>query len=178
MVHNDQPMWGEMLLRGLCLLIFTVLICPSVEAGARRIKLADPLFEELNSVLTAAERMHNAFVVEDSGAVHDSLKGILSAVKRAKRKTRQSRDIQSPHIIRYLNAISNHVEMVLRTSGDKRTEELKKAFHQLAGMVQTYRLRKDVHIFFCDNDKSTWVQKGWRAKNPIHPKLRCGLAVR
>ncbi len=165
----EQGCWG-------LFLVGMILLAP-LNAWSKRIELSKVLADELNLLLSAVDDMHEAFVDQDRSAVHDSLKGVLSALKRARVKTGKMKTLQAPHVLRYLDAISRHLEMVLRSNGEEQSDELRKAFHQLAGLLRTYQLRKDFHIFFCDHDKMTWVQKGWKARHPLKPKVRCGLAV-
>lgn len=152
-------------------------------ARSRKIKLAKPLTSELNSVLLAANNMHKAFYKQDEWEAEKELIQTLKAIKKAKGTVSTSvkraiaKEHEGNHIVRYLEAARGHLEMVLQTDGEKKQVELKNAFNQLAGIVRSFKVSKDYHIFFCSKDRSTWIQKGWSAKNPFSPKSKCGRAV-
>ena len=84
---------------------------------------------------------------------------------------------QGMHLKRILRSTKNYLESYQNlNSQDKKIQNLKKAFSQLVQLVRIYKVDKEYRIFYCKSDNSEWIQKGWKAKNPIHPTKygKCG----
>jgi hypothetical protein len=162
-------------------IVLAVLVSAPVWAGRpvlKRIAVAEALKVELNKVLKATDELHSACVEGDDAKIRKALTALVGSLEQA-----ESRSVlagsERTHLVRVLNAAKGQVEMARMQSASKRERSLKSAFKNLVQVAQTYDVDK-YKIFFCSRDKSVWLQKGRKPKNPIHPRLypRCGQLVR
>jgi len=144
----------------------------------RRMELNDQLVEELNGMLRATNEMHSAFFEQDEQKIETALQKVVISIDKASKKT-SLEDSQRTHLNKMLRAAKSGVEMTKNTAGEDRKKNLQKAMKQIVQIAQLYDLDR-YKVFFCPKDRSVWLQKSWKAKNPIHPKLyaKCGKLVR
>ena len=133
---------------------------------------------ELNKVLKAGSDLHEACVARDEKKVNATVEGVISAINKAEKKTSLA-DGEKPHLDRILNATKARLEQVKRADGDDRKAALKEGFIQLVQISQLFPADPVFSVFFCAKDKTVWLQKGKKAKNPIHPEIyeTCGKLV-
>lgn len=158
-----------------------ILLCSATAFGAgygRKIKLDSVLKKELNNVLKATDELHEACFNQDEPLISAKLRLTIKAIESANKKIVYA-DNQKIHIDKLLKSTKSDLEMFQMSKGRERQDSLKSAFHQIVTLVKTYKL-DSYKIFFCPKDKSVWIQKGWKAKNPINPEKygSCGRPVR
>lgn len=136
------------------------------------------LTTELNTLLAAVDRLHGACVLGDEERVQSAANQVLKHLALAKKKSPLAEG-QRQHLVRVLDAIESDLELAKSLKGDGRVEPLQSAFKQTVQLAQTYKLDR-YQIFFCPLDRSVWLQKSTRPKNPIHPRKHgdCGKLVR
>lgn len=161
-----------------CLLLLATPLSSAARKYYKPMPLHEALTVELNGVLRAANEMHSAFYEQNEEKIEASVEQMLNSLIRAQRKSALA-DSQKPHLQKMLEATQDEMNEVKNSSGDNRKKSLKSAMEQLVLIAQTYKLER-YKIFFCPKDRSVWLQKSRKAKNPIHPKLysRCGKLVR
>lgn len=180
-IYNDWCVEMMKTMSTLVACIFTLLTMTG-PAHARKYYKPMPLHEaltaELNGVLRAANEMHSAFFEQNEKKIEASVEQVLNSIARAEKKTALA-ESQKPHLLKMLEATREEMNEVKNSSGNDRKQSLKNALEQLVLIAQTYQLEK-YKIFFCPKDRAVWLQKSWKAKNPIHPKLhaQCGKLVR
>lgn len=160
------------------LVLITILLSfIQAEARRRKIDVSEPLKQELNHVLKATNELHSAFFAQDEAMIATKIQSTIQSIGRANERSYLA-PTQKMHLTKMLNSAKSHLEMTQMQSGSKRQKSLKKAFAQLVNLAKVYRL-DNYRIFFCPKDKSVWIQKSWKPKNPIHPKLfgSCGRLV-
>ncbi|MEZ4873646.1 MAG: hypothetical protein R2827_15675 [Bdellovibrionales bacterium] len=142
------------------------------------IEVEGALQTELNNVLKAADELHLAFYEQDEPKIATKIKGLLQFINRAHSRTTLAND-QQPHLEKMLEAARANLELTQMKNGADRQEPLKDSFRQLVQIAKVYKLDR-YRIYFCPKDKSVWLQKGGRPKNPIHPEKfgQCGRIVR
>ncbi|RME14176.1 MAG: hypothetical protein D6797_09450 [Bdellovibrio sp.] len=145
--------------------------------ASSRIRLNPVLKQALASVLEAATQLQEALHDGEKEKVEERFDVLIQEVEFAKDKTGLSPDIQ-PHLDRILNAAKIALDVGRREKGKKRVFYLKKAYKNIVQLRQVYRVGKQ-RVFFCPKDKAVWVQKGWRPKNPFHPRQygSCGKVI-
>ena len=143
-----------------------------------KIPISGALKSELNNLLKTTNNLHVACVSHNEKKVDENIRLVLLAIKRATQKTSLAKD-QKPHLTRMLDKSRQHLELTLNRSGESRKESLKEAFINLVQIAKVYKL-DTYQIYFCPSDKAVWLQKGWKPRNPVHPKKygSCGQAVR
>ena len=160
--------------------IITIFVVYSDSSNARsgKIKIDKSLKVELNHILKATSELHGACFNKNEPLIATKLKGLETRIIRAKSSpSLYAGHVQ--HIVKTLNSIKETVEMSQIQNGKYREQSLKLTFEKVAQLAKVYNLDK-YRIFFCSKDKSTWIQKGWKAKNPVHPEKfkNCGTLVR
>lgn len=156
-------------------------MCLFTEAHSRRFRpmgLNEALSTELNGVLKAANALHTAFFEQDEDKIEESVDEILMSLHKADSKTALAND-QKPHLKKMIRATRAQINVLKNTQGEKRKDSLKNAMEQIVLIAQTYKLDR-YKIFFCPKDRAVWLQKSWKAKNPVHPVRykNCGKLVR
>jgi hypothetical protein len=154
----------------------------SIDSQARRysskIKIKPILKTELNKLLAATNDLHGACFRQNELRIEAQLKIVILKIKLAHQKTSLAKE-PATHLNKMLEAARVQLELAQMNEGEKRQESIKQAFKQLVQIAKVYKL-DNYRIFFCSKDKSVWLQKDWRAKNPINPEnlKHCGKLVR
>lgn len=161
--------------------VFILLLVFAASASGRerpKMSLKPELKLELNKVLKAGSDLHEACVAQDEKKVNATVEGVISAIDKAEKKTALA-DGEKPHLDRILNATKLRLQKVKKADGDDRKDALKEGFIQLVQISQLFPADPSYSVFFCSKDKSVWLQKGKKAKNPIHPETfeTCGKLV-
>ncbi|MBT4760410.1 MAG: hypothetical protein HOO06_01825 [Bdellovibrionaceae bacterium] len=145
---------------------------------ARKIDIKVPLKTELNNLLKATDALHTACYKQNEPHIEAQLKNVLHKITVAHQKSFVQKD-QAMHLSKMLDAAKTQIQLAQMNLGEKRQANLKAAFRQLVQISKVYKL-DPYRIFFCSKDKSVWLQKGWRAKNPISPQdhKNCGKLVK
>lgn len=143
-----------------------------------KIKIKEALRTELNAVLKSTSDLHQACVKQNDEQVATSIRRLLINIERANKKSVLAAN-QQTHLVKILNAAKREFEMSQVMSGNERRKRLKSAFGQIVQIAKVYQVDR-YRIFFCSKDRSVWIQKSWKAKNPVHPKqfANCGQLVR
>ncbi len=168
--------------RSFLTLVGFLLVLSSLSVSARRynskIKVKPVIKVELNNVLKATNDLHNACFKQNELRIEAQLKNVIHKINLAHQKSGAARE-QAPHLNRMLEAAKTELELAQMRQGEMRQQNIKAAFKQLVQLAKVYKLDK-YRIFFCSKDKSVWLQKNWKAQNPINPKdyKNCGKLVR
>lgn len=168
-----------MKLHALISIVFFVICLPTASGRERpKMSLKPELKMELNKVLKAGSDLHEACISKDEKKVNATVEGVISAIDTAEKKTALAEG-EKPHLDRILNATKMRLQQVKKTDGDDRKDALKEGFIQLVQISQLFPADPSYSVFFCSKDKSVWLQKGKKAKNPIHPDTfeSCGKLV-
>lgn len=151
---------------------------PSEARRFGKIDIEGPLKKELNGVLKAAIELHSACVSQDDSQVRASLASVISSIDRAYTHTEMADDDRML-LTKMLESAKAQLEMTKMNEGEEKQGALKEAFNQLVQISQVFKL-DDYPVFFCSKDRSVWLQKSWKAKNPVNPDkyADCGKRVR
>ena len=171
---------------GFMLNIKVVLVCsclflfmePAAAARNTKIEVLGALKADLNEVLAATTDLHKACYDRDEQKVAVTLEALVQKIEKAgKKSTMEKRN--HPHLVRILNAAKGQLLQSQASNGKSRSKSLSKAFGQLVLLAKVYKLKR-YPMFFCSKDKATWLQSGWKAKNPINPVRwgSCGSPIR
>lgn len=165
-------------MKNILLLFLAISVSTPSWAYGRKIKLNSVLKKELNQVLKATDELHEACYDQDEPLISAKLRQVIKAIDGANKKIVYA-DTQKIHLDKLLKSAKSDLEKSQMSSGKERKDSLKSAFHQIVTIVKTYKL-ESYKIFFCPKDRSVWIQKSWKAKNPINPKKygSCGRPVR
>lgn len=106
------------------------------------------------------------------------LQDLVQALSQALRTADPDRQ-NKQHLDRILSEAQKSLEQFTATRGESKKQSLQNAFKQLVLIGQTYKTGEDFKFFFCNRDRSVWLQKGSKPKNPINPDnfLNCGTRV-
>ncbi len=155
------------------------LFSPVAGASGRSIPLNGAVTVELNELLELTTELHDSLVEKDEDLIEVSLDRIMSQLARTKKLSFAVADHTRSHLERILEAIRIQFEMFQATDGETKRGHLKEAFYQLAHLRRIYDLDSKFRIVFCEKDRASWVQVGWKAKNPVNPETlgSCGKVV-
>lgn len=153
----------------------------SLSSEARRpinkIKVQGDLKTELNSVLKASVDLQESIFKDPDPKVSQSIRKLIQKLDSASKKAHLAKE-QKTHMLKMLTAAKTALEKSRRTTGANRHTFLQTSFKQVVGLAQTYQLDK-YKIFFCPKDRSVWLQRGSKPRNPVNPGTlgTCGKPV-
>lgn len=152
----------------------------SLSTSARVFKKITPkpaLALELNRLLASASLLHIACTEMNEAKIDRSLSDILIAIDRSEKQTGLM-DVEKPHLDKILDAAKTRVRLAKGSDGERRKVHLQETFNHLVQIAQAFQIDR-YNIFFCPKDKSVWLQKSNRPRNPINPVelATCGKLV-
>jgi len=167
--------------RVFCVCIGLGLVTMASSASARQLSLAPALTSELNRVLNVSEALHRALVEQNEELTEISLREIVLQLGRARAASYLAKPHDRRHLMKILDAAYEQFELSQTSYGNERWARIEAAFNQLANLVRVYKLDPSFGIFFCPKDRTTWVQKGYKPRNPFksykHTDASCGIRV-
>lgn len=163
------------LVLGMLALVCTV---GSSSALAGDLSLHPVVMRELNQLVRTSDALHVALVREDEEFLEIAIRDLVLQTDRVWGTSVQAKPHERYHLIKILDSLREHLEIAHSGYGEERRQSLLMVFRQLVNIVRIYRINKSYGIFFCDRDKSTWIQKGLKAQNPFGLVAKtCGLRV-
>ena len=162
------------------LLALSLLGLSSVSWAQARIEVEEPLKSELNALLKAADELHQ--VLFDRPEEHElrmALENLEQALNRAQRVSGVGGIQQRVHVDGILGSIRTHLEMAQVREGNERLRHLRELFRGIVQIARSFDVDR-YRIFFCDRDRSEWIQSGWQVRNPFEPRRGggCGKLAR
>lgn len=147
---------------GKLIFLFIFIVAPLARAGGPKgtLTLAPALTKELNLVLKAGDSVHHSLVAQNEELTDIGLRDLLKQLAHARAHLAIAKDYERPHLSRILDAAKEQFELSQAAYGQERRARLEEGFNQLVNLVRIYKVDKQYGIFFCPNDKSTWVQTG------------------
>ncbi len=131
-------------------------------------------------MLKAGDSVHHSLVAQNEELTDIGLRDLLKQISTARTHLSLAKEYERPHIVRILDAAKEQFELSQVAYGQERRARLTEGFNQLVNLVRIYKLDKQYGIYFCPNDKSTWVQTGTKAQYPFSTsgsREPCGLKV-
>ncbi|MCM2280871.1 MAG: hypothetical protein NDI61_03380 [Bdellovibrionaceae bacterium] len=159
----------RLVLTGACVALI-LLFSPASFAGD--LVLHSTVMRELNQVVRVADTLHSALVSADDEQIEISVRGIIHQIDRVRTVAILAKQHERPHLLKILESARDHLEVAQVAYGEERRLRLQQAYNQVVNVVRIYKIEKVYGIFFCDRDKSSWVQKGVRGQNPFALSLR------
>lgn len=148
-------------------LIIFMLSVQAFTAPRGELALGPTLTTELNAVLRNADGLHKSLLSHDEEQVDLNLRDILWQLNRAKRALVHAKLHERGHLVRILDAAEGDFEVSQTAVGEEKRLRLEHGFNQLVNLLQIYKLDRSYSIFFCPNDRTTWIQKGNSGTNPF-----------
>ena len=163
----------------LCVLFYVVIfISTEVFAMIKKLRLESHLTKQIETILDTSQLLHQSLIKNDN----DQVKIHLSHIKRLIFSTNRASYNSSVNTLHLRHILRNTKRAVERASLHKQEslirQNIKGLFDQLVLLPKTYRLNSRYPIYFCSKDKSVWLQKAGRIRNPIHSHYTfCGSIV-
>lgn len=184
-LSSDKPGMGQTTRNHRIRTIFSLVLAIGVfslgvPAVAGQLSLAPALTSELNHVLNISDVLHRSLVEQNEEQTEISLREMVIQLGRARAASFMAKPHDRRHLLRILDAAHEHFELTQSSYGDERRARLEEGFNQLANLVRVYRLDQSFGIFFCPKDRTTWIQKGYKARSPFRSKQAgesCGIRV-
>lgn len=163
----------------LLLCILTVLVIAPRPAKAGDLVLHPTVMRELNQVIRVSDGLHSALVAVDDEQIEIAIRGVIHQIDRVRTVAILAKQHERPHLLKILESGRDHLEVAQTAYGEERSARFRQAYNQLVNVARIYRVDKAYGIFFCDKDRSSWVQRGARAQNPFSAVNRkCGVKAR
>lgn len=160
-------------------LLFSFLIPLSVESRVKapKIELSTSVVARLDHVMGKADDLRQALVDQKEPLVITKARE-LGLVLSDAIKTQDPDAQNKKHLDLILKDARSAVEQALTTTGEERKSTFQQVFRQLVLVGQTYKITENVKFYFCRRDRSVWVQKTGKPRNPINPSDKdCGVQV-
>lgn len=147
-------------------------------AAIKKQQLEAHLTRQIQAILDTSQLLHQSLIRNENDQVAIHLSHIERLVILAKRISYNS-NTNTLHLRHILNNVQKAIEQAgLYIQEGQRKQEIKKIFSQLVLVAQTYQLDFRYPVYFCDKDRSVWLQKSGQIRNPIHPHYTyCGTIV-
>lgn len=163
--------------RKLLLSCFTVFFV--IPASAKRGPQAvdEPIRSDLNSVLSVANELHDALFQKNFTAIESSLGKLLGIVIRLEQQLQDGTGVS--HLLQVMQSLRGDLIEVNQVPQEQKDQPLRSVFSNVVQIARNYQLNQ-YRLFFCSKDKSVWLQKDWKAKNPFSPETNgnCGSLIR
>ena len=161
-------------------LVFYVVFILSIDslAAIKKQQLEAHLTKQIEAILDTSQLLHQSLTRNESDQVNMHLSYMERLVVLAKQTSYHS-TTNTLHLRHTLNSTQKAIEQAsFYIQEAQRKKEIKKIFSQLVLLAQMYQLNSRYPIYFCDKDKSVWLQKSGKIRNPIHPLyVYCGAIV-
>ena len=133
----------------------------------------------LNRILNAGDSLHRSLVAQNEDQIEIGIRELINQIDQARQASANLRAHERGHLLLVLDAAREQFDQTQTAYGEERISRLIDGFNQLANLVRVYQVERSYGIFFCPEDKTSWVQKGYHGQNPFHPKsmLNCGIRV-
>lgn len=165
---------------GLALVVVVSLFFLSPErAQGGDLVLHATVMRELNQVVRASDLLHTSLVSTDDEQIEIAVRGLIHQIDRVRTVAILAKQHERPHLLKILESGREQLEVAQTAYGEERRLRFRSAYNQLVNLVRIYKIDRAYGIFFCDKDKSSWVQKGSKALNPFNAALRkCGVKAK
>ena len=160
------------------LLFYAVISIPTdVLAVTKKLKLESYLTKQIEAILDTSQLLHQSLVSEDSNQIKLRLSHLERLISSASSASyRDTNTFHLRHVLRNTKKAIERARLHARISLIR--QNIKNLFDELVLLSQTYKLNSRYPIYFCDKDKSVWLQKAGRIRNPIHSHYSfCGYMV-
>lgn len=160
------------------LFIFSLSNQAFAKSRAPKIELSPPVVTKLESILVKADELRQALVGKQdtlaTARTRDLVRTLVEAIR-----TSDPDKLNKQHLDRILNDTQKNLEQFSVARGDDRKSNLQNAFKQIVLIGQTYKVKDEYKFFFCNRDRSVWLQKESKPQNPVNPEsyLNCGTRV-
>jgi hypothetical protein len=163
----------------LSLIALAVLPPQVASAAVAGLDLASPLMTAVNRVLSAGDKLHKSLIVQNEDEIEIGIRDMIWHIDQARQASAYAKPHERGHLLLILDAAREQFELTQSAYGEERRVSMEAGYNQLANLVRIYQVDRSYGIFFCPDDKSSWVQKGLKGQNPFHPKglLNCGMRV-
>ena len=144
----------------------------------KRIRLNTHLTQQIEAILNTSQLLHQSLIQND----HDKMEAHLTHIKHlivSAKQTSYKEASNTLHLRHILNNTERALEQVgLYTQEKQKKQKIKTMFDQFVLLSQTYQFSSNYPIYFCAKDKSVWLQKVGKIRNPIHSHyIHCGSIV-
>ena len=162
---------------GLLLVLFGIGLLPS-SAVAGEFVLHPNIMRELNALLRTSDELHVSLVRNDEEFLEIAIRDLAIQIDKTWTTSALAKKHERYHLLKILDSAREHLELAQSAMGEERKENFRQVYRQLVNVVRIYKVSKSYNIYFCDKDKTSWVQKGVRPANPFMPiSSRCGVRV-
>ena len=147
-------------------------------AATKKLRLESHITKQIETILDTSQLLHQSLISNDSNQVKIHLSHIKNLIFSANKAAYHS-NINTLHLRHILQNTRRSIEQAsLHGRQSLIKKNIKGMFNQLVLLSRTYRLNSRYPIYFCDKDKSVWLQKAGRIRNPIHSHYTfCGYIV-
>lgn len=148
-------------------------------AEAGDLVLHPTVMREMNQVIRVSDTLHSALVATDDEQIEIAIRGVIHQIDRVRTVAILAKQHERPHLLKILESGREQLEIAQTAYGEERRERFQQAYNQLVNVARIYKIDKSYGIFFCDKDKSSWVQRSSKAQNPFSAALRkCGVKAK
>ena len=173
---DSRRLWFK---TAIILILATATFAVSMPVLAAGLVLQSNEMTALNRILNAGDSLHKSLVAQNEDQIEIGIRDLINQIDQARQTSAALKAHERGHLLLVLDAAREQFDQTQTAYGEERVSRLIDGFNQLANIVRVYQVERSYGIFFCPDDKTSWVQKGYRGQNPFHPKsmLNCGIRV-
>lgn len=153
-------------------------VCEASVWASKRMKIDERLSQEVEVVLSLTADFHKERVNKEHDRAKEIAANLAKKLSETKNLSEKIHDVQNVHITKILeSAYSSLKNYNDNPKAANAVNGLKDFFKEIVQITQVFDVKK-YKIFFCPQDRSLWLQKDSKAKNPVNLSLlNCGKQV-
>ena len=161
-------------------LLFLLLITGLSSTARNKIKLDPQVKSSYLKLLEQAPDFHSALKKGDKKNLQNEIKETQEIIAQLYQKN--SSLLEFHHRIHSYKLLSKLEEQLasLESQNKPNKKNVKNLFHSFFELANVYDLSKEMtgNLFYCEKDKSLWIQSDSKAHNPINPDhISCGRTI-
>lgn len=166
-----------------------------MDASARikqRVQVPQNLVTKFNLVLKIYEALHTALVSQNDAlietqlqafqlAVDDTLDSLHRGTYIDKRNVASGRPfMHEKNLTDMFKSMRKYVMGAQVSYGDNKRNNIRELIRQIVFLTKQYNISHPFKTYFCNKDRSTWLQRSGKAKNPVLANVApdCGILVK
>ena len=176
----------------LSLIVFGLMLPADASARIKqRVQVPPNLVTKFNLVLKIYEALHTALVSQNDALIETQLQALqlavddtLDALNRGtyidKRSIASKPFMHEKNLTDMFKSMRKYLTAAQVSYGNNKRNNLRELLRQVVFLTKQYNVSHPFKTYFCNKDRSTWLQRTGKAKNPIlaNSDPNCGIVVK
>lgn len=157
----------------------------------RRVQVPPNLVMKFNLVLKIYEALHTALVSQNDALIETQLQAFQLAVDDTldtlhrgtyidKRSIASKPFMHEKNLTDMFKSMRKYLAGAQTGHGNNKRNNIRELLRQVVFLTKQYEVSHPFKTYFCNKDRSTWLQRSGKVKNPVlaNTDLNCGIVVK